>query len=81
MRRQAEINPVPDTGEFRVMVDLFGMHRDAREEAERLGKILEAKALLQRLAVGAQRPPFGNVHWPALSSSDNYFLSYRPSRS
>ena len=39
--RQPEIDAVPDAREFRMVVDLFGVHRDPREEREGLRKILE----------------------------------------
>src|SRR5688572_14674461 len=66
MGGQSEIDPVPDTGELGVMIDLLGMHRDARQEAERLREILEAEAPLQRLAVDAQGPFGRYIHVPCL---------------
>src|SRR4029079_1776645 len=56
MGGQAEIDLVPDIGEFRMMVDFLGVHRDTVQEAERLREILEPEAALQRLSVFAQCP-------------------------
>jgi len=56
MAGQAEIYPVPDIGEFGVMVDLFGMHRDPREERERGAEILELESPDKRLAARFYAP-------------------------
>lgn len=77
VRRQPEIDAVPDAGELRMVTNLFRMNRNAGQKAECFGEILEAKTLFQCFAVGAQRPSVRRVHRVPLSLSCNYFLSYR----
>src|SRR4051794_27127898 len=62
MAGQAEIDAVPHAREFRMMVDLLGVQRDAGEEAERLAEILELDRAGQRLAAVLERPSFGRFH-------------------
>ena len=61
---QPEIDAVPDAGEFRVMIDLLGMQRDAGQEGERLAEILELDGADERLAAVVESPAFGNIHRP-----------------
>src|ERR1043165_3136541 len=62
MAGEPEVDAVPHAGEFRVMIDLLGMERDAAEEPERFAKILELEGPDQRLAAIFKRPAVGNVH-------------------
>src|SRR4029453_7608013 len=62
MGGQAEVDPVPDTREFRMMIDLLGVQSDARHECERFAEILEPEAPLKRLTVGAHRPAIRDFH-------------------
>jgi hypothetical protein len=63
MARQAEVDPVPDAGEFRVMVHFLRVQGDAGQEGERLGKVLELEGSDQRFAAVRERPSLGSVHW------------------
>ena len=63
MAGQPEVDPVPDTGEFGVVIDLLGVHRDAGQEGESVAEILEAEAPLQGLAVCAQRSSRRECPW------------------
>jgi hypothetical protein len=56
MAGQAEIDAIPDACEFRVVIDLFGVEGDARQESEGFAEILELQGSQQGLAVLAQRP-------------------------
>ena len=56
MAGQPEIYPVPDIGEFGVMIDLLGMHRDPREEGESGAEILEFESPHKRLAARFNAP-------------------------
>src|SRR3954470_208666 len=55
---QAEIDPVPDAPELRVMVNLFSVKRDSSQEGERLAEILELEAADEALLALLERPAF-----------------------
>ena len=60
--RQAEIDAVPHAREFGMVIDLFGMQRDATEKAKGLAEILELEAPHQRLAAVLDRPSVRSIH-------------------
>lgn len=62
MGRQPEIDPVPDAGEFRVMIDFLGMERDPRQESERFAEVLESETSEQCGTALVQGPAFGSFH-------------------
>src|SRR3954465_3996679 len=53
---QPEIDPVPDAGELRMMIDLLGVQRDSGEKGERLAEVAKLEAANQRLAAVLERP-------------------------
>src|SRR3569833_661863 len=73
MARQPEVDPVPDVRELRMMVLLFGLKRDPRQEREGRAEVLEAKGSRQRRSAWRGGPALRCLH---LSS----FLSYRTHR-
>jgi hypothetical protein len=54
-----------------MVVSLFGVQRDAREESESLREILEAENARQRLAAIVHHPTVGNVHFRLSYSNPN----------
>ena len=48
--------------EFGVVIDFFGMQRDATEKAKGFAEILELEAPRQRLAAVLDHPSVGSVH-------------------
>ena len=68
MRGEAKIDAIPYAREFRVVVDLLRVERDAGKEAERLAEILEFQRLHQRLVALLECPTVRNVHSQSLQS-------------
>lgn len=66
MAGQSEVNAVPRASKFRVVVDLFSVHRNTRQKRKSIRKISEAKAPLQCLSIRARHPPWWYVHLAAL---------------
>ena len=64
MAGQAEVDAIPDAGEFGMVIDAFGMRRDAREEGKGHCEIVEAIGAKQCLAIIVEAPAWGcsNVH-------------------
>lgn len=47
--RQPQRHPVPDIGDFGMMIDSFGLDSDPDNESESLGKIGKLECLLERI--------------------------------
>jgi hypothetical protein len=60
---QAEIDAVPYAGEFRVVIDPFGVERDSAKKAEGLAEVLELESPGESLAAVFQHPTLRRIHW------------------
>src|SRR5689334_18955349 len=80
MTGQAEVQPVPNARELRMVIDLFCVQRDTREETKCLIEIRELQGANQGIAALIQLPPYRCVHGdsPVKSPVSAYAAAIRP---